>query len=95
MTQSPNRAARVTAKIEGSTNALAGFVRDEIAKSEAKTAGLLTDFRIEVVGLLRKPDRLTDRALMWVKEKRASWLIWPLLAFTHALAASIWRALGQ
>ena len=43
---------------------------------------------------LDKPDRLTDRCLLWVKNKRASWLIWPILGLTHALVASVWKALG-
>lgn len=87
MSQQPNRKGSVIGAVEQGTQNLAGFIQHKV--DEAKNEILLA-----VKDAMDKPDRLTDRCLLWVKEKRASWLIWPILALTHALVASIWKALG-
>ena len=82
----PKQSARQTlgAKIDGNTNRLAGFIKGEMEAMEKR-----------LLSAVQKPDRLTDRLLHWVAAKRASWLIWPILALTHCLAASVWRALAE
>lgn len=63
MSNPPKKPARTTinSKIEGSANALAAFIRDQISASEKRI--------MEAV----RPERWTDRMLRWVEKRGNSW----------------------
>lgn len=89
----------IAQKIDEATGALAGHVNAKFSQAKTETENRLQQFKAEVVAAVaaavKKPDTLTDRFLAWVMAKPASWLIWPILALTHCIAASVWRALAD
>ena len=87
MTQSQTRKGNVIGAVEDTGKNLAGFTKHIV--NEAKE-----EIIQELKAQLKKPDRYTDRFLLWVAAKPASWLLWLILGLTHAIAFSVGGALA-
>ena len=79
MSQSPARKGNVISEVQMTGKQVASFVKHQIDE-------LKKELVAEMHSVMKKPDRYTDRFLLWVADKRASWLIWPILVGALALA---------
>ena len=70
-------------KFKAWANGIRNTIKADLAESEAR-----------IMKAIGEPERITDRFLLWVRRRPHSWLLWPILVFTHAVAASVWKALG-
>ena len=72
------KAVPINDKIEQSTNALAGFIQQQVG-----------ELKEHITTATAKPDKWTDRFLDWVKSFNHSELFWVVLAFLLAVAYSV------
>lgn len=94
MSETEMRANQVAGYIEARLKEATSAITGAVSEAKEATLGALRDAEGHIMEQVRKPERYTDRLLMWWMRKSQSWIGLALIVFLICLAFSVGKGIG-